>query len=108
MIAPESQAIIASPDPVKLTQPDGAPITLRVRGDEHFHWFEDLAGYTVVLDQGRYVYAQLDGQGLLAPTAKEVGKVNPKTDGLAGDLRNSAGDHHRPSSQFSQTMGSRG
>lgn len=76
-------AIPASPHPVELTQPDGMAITLHIRGDEWFHWHEDLDGYTVVVDQGRYVYAALDDHGLLAPTAWAVGAVDPRQIGLA-------------------------
>jgi len=78
-----SQAIIANPEPVQLSQPDGNTITLRIHGDEFFHWFEDLQGYTVMVDQGKYVYATLDGAGLLAPTALMVGMVEPANAGLA-------------------------
>lgn len=77
-----SQAIIANPNPVELRQPNGASITLRIRGDEWFHWLEDLQGYTVILDQGAYVYATLDAQGLLAPTGLAVGATDPGAAGL--------------------------
>ena len=38
----------ASPHAIKEQQPDGTVIELRIHGDEHFHWLEDPAGYTVV------------------------------------------------------------
>ncbi len=72
-----SLAINASPTPVQLKQPDGRSITLRVRGDEYCHWFEDLNGYSVVLNKGAYVYAVRDTQGGLAPTALAVGVADP-------------------------------
>ncbi len=55
-----SKANIASPLPVGLVQPDGTKITLHIRGDEYFHWFEDLQGFTVILEQSTYVYATLN------------------------------------------------
>jgi M6 family metalloprotease-like protein len=76
------EANIASPLPVDLVQPDGTEIVLHIRGDEYFNWLEDLQGYTVVINQGRYVYANLDTQGLLAPTGVVVGQADPNTAGL--------------------------
>lgn len=38
----------ASPHEYAVKQPDGAIITLAIRGDEFFHWEQDLDGYTVV------------------------------------------------------------
>ncbi|MHC5110860.1 MAG: M6 family metalloprotease domain-containing protein [Planctomycetota bacterium] len=68
----------ASPNPVTVHQPDGTPITLRIHGDKYYHWFEDMDGYTVVLDQGTYKYARLDAAGRLAPTPHLVGHANPR------------------------------
>ncbi len=72
-----SLAIIAIPTPVELKQPDGLSITLRVRGDEFCHWFEDMNGYAVTRNQGQYVYAVRDAQGGLAPTTWVVGVADP-------------------------------
>ncbi len=81
-----SQAIVASPTPVTLTQPDGAKIVLQVRGDEFVNWFEDINGFSVVRDNGTYVYARLDVEGKLAPTPNAVGKSDPATLGLKEGL----------------------
>lgn len=81
-------AINASPNAVEVTQPDGAKISLRIRGDEYFHWYEDAQGFTVVRDAVKqYVYAGLDGEGKLAPTALRVGVINPKAAGLSQRVR---------------------
>ena len=77
------RAIPASPQPFEETQPDGAKITLYLRGDEHFNWVADSAGYTVVRDNGAFVYARLDDQRQLVPTRLMVGKVDPRDAGLA-------------------------
>lgn len=74
----QSAGVPASPLPVRLQQPDGTEITLRVRGDEFYNWHEDMEGYTVVIDGGWYVYANLGADGRLAPTGLVVGKANPK------------------------------
>ncbi len=76
-------AIPASPQPFTVRQPDGTAITLHVRGDEYFNWWEDLEGYTVVRDGDRYLYAQRDAKGELVATGWLVGRVNPAAVGLA-------------------------
>ena len=81
-----SEAIIANPNPFEASQPDGAKITLQLRGDEWFNWLQDSQGYTVVIEKERYVYATLDAQGLLAPTGLAVGSTDPATAGLTKGL----------------------
>ena len=62
-----AQAIPADPTPVKVTQPDGSTLTIRLHGDEFFHYTTTHDGYTVMKnDAGYYTYAQLD-QGRLVP-----------------------------------------
>lgn len=54
--------------PVK--QPDGTTISLRLNGDEYLHYTTTADGYALVKNaSGFYVYAQLDADGQLAPTA---------------------------------------
>ncbi len=77
-----AQGVPASPHAILETQPDGAKIVLHIRGSEHFHWQEDVDGYTVLREKNRYVYARRTPQGRLVPTAWEVGKVSPKAKGL--------------------------
>ena len=75
--------IIADPQPFEHVQPDGSRINLYLRGDEFFHWHEDTNGFTVVLQNGRYVYARLNAQNQLVPTPWQAGGVDPLTVGLA-------------------------
>ncbi len=72
----------ASPHPFEGFQPDGTRVELRLRGDFTFHWLEDLDGFTVIKDRDTFVYAALDRQGRLFPTAHAVGKVEPRRVGL--------------------------
>ena len=44
-------AMNASPHAFEEVQPDGTPVRLHVRGNEYYHWLEDMDGYTVVLDE---------------------------------------------------------
>ncbi len=80
-----ARAMPASPNPVTVAQPDGTVLALRICGDENLHWFEDLKGYPVVREPAagrRYVYARLDANGELAPTALVAGQANPAAAGL--------------------------
>lgn len=64
------KAVPAHPGAVKIQQPDGSYVTLRLLGDEWRHFQTTLDGYSVVKDaRGFYVYAEKkDGQ--LQPTAQ--------------------------------------
>ena len=85
-MVPCGYAINASPAAVELQQPDGTKIKLHIRGDEFFNWFEDERGFTVIRNQGSYVYANLDAGGKLAPTAMQVGRGDPQAAGLPKGL----------------------
>ena len=62
-----AQAIPADPTPVKVTQPDGSTLTVRLHGDEFFHFTTTHDGYTVMKNEaGYYTYARLE-QGHLVP-----------------------------------------
>ena len=79
---PSAFAVSANPNSFREVQPDGTVVTLRVRGDEHFNWTEDSAGYTVIHQKGWYKYARLNPQGRLVPTGLKVGLNNPRAYGL--------------------------
>ena len=62
-----AHAIPADPTPVKVTQPDGSTLTIKLHGDEFFHFTTTSDGYTVVKNSGGYyTYARLDGDHLVA------------------------------------------
>ena len=55
----------ANPGLVKVPQPDGSLLTIRLVGDEFYHFNTTADNYTIMFNgQGGYVYAQRDGQGL--------------------------------------------
>ena len=63
-------------------------VSLRVRGDEHFNWTEDTAGYTVIHQKGWYKYARLNPQGRLVPTGLKVGLNNTRHGpGIGGGIK---------------------
>ena len=78
----------ASPFPFTVTNSNGKPTTLFIRGSEQMHTLEDPQGYTVVdtIDAAtgaqKFVYAGLGAQGQLTETPFTVGDVNPASVGL--------------------------
>jgi M6 family metalloprotease-like protein len=76
------RAVIADPRPAIITQPDGTTVTIHQRGDEFFHWLEDENGFTLLRQNDRYVYAQLDAQNRLVPTFWLAGSIDPRALGL--------------------------
>lgn len=59
--------------PMQVTQPDGSEISVYASGDEFHNWLHDQDNYTIVRDdEGWYVYARQDGEGV-APTSFRAG-----------------------------------
>ncbi|MBQ9466552.1 MAG: M6 family metalloprotease domain-containing protein [Muribaculaceae bacterium] len=65
-----ANAIPANPMPGVCQQPDGTSVTLRLVGDEFYHYNCTSDGYTVLRNSatGAYEYARLDGAGRLSST----------------------------------------
>ncbi len=62
-----AHAIPANPGLVKVPQPDGSLLTIRLVGDEFYHFNTTADDYTILLNaKGAYVYAKLNGEGLAA------------------------------------------
>lgn len=58
-------AIPALPTPVTMTMPDGSEITVRVHGDEHFHYYTSTDNHMLVADENGYLcYASENGTTL--------------------------------------------
>lgn len=64
VVAVTSWAVPAAPSTVKVQQPDGSYVTIKLHGDEWLNYTTTEDGYTVVKNEdGYYVYAQKqDGQ----------------------------------------------
>lgn len=61
--------VIACPDPVTESQPDGSEITFYVRGDERINWLESMDEYTLLRNAEHViVYATLNEQGDMVPS----------------------------------------
>ena len=73
-------AIPASPYPIKITQPDGTEITIRLHGDEYFKYKTTLDGYALIDDaNGFLTYAQQDASGNLVTTNVKANDIADRT-----------------------------
>ena len=72
-IAQSAVAVVADPQPVTVTQADGTPLTVVIKGDEHCHITFTVDGYPLFFNNqtGNYEYAaadegQVKGCGIVA------------------------------------------
>lgn len=73
-------AVPASPYPIKITQPDGTEITIRLHGDEFFKYKTTLDGYPLIANsEGILTYAQQDTEGNLISTNIKANEVEKRT-----------------------------
>jgi len=64
-------AVPAYPYPIDITQPDGTTLTIRLYGDENFHYNTTEDGYLIVRNQqDAFVYATVSQTGELQPTER--------------------------------------
>lgn len=73
-------AVPATPYPVKVTQPDGRELTVRLNGDEFYHFYTTEDGYTIVKNEmGFFTYAQR-AEGKLEPTAMVARNISERSE----------------------------
>jgi M6 family metalloprotease-like protein len=97
--AASAQAVPANPAPATVIQPDGTPITIYLRGDEHVRWVETAEGRLITRSakSGAWVYATVEN-GAISETPYVVGQVSPETVNLAwpdAEAINAAADEPR-------------
>jgi len=99
-------AMPASPHAFDVAQPDGQVITLNIYGDEYFHWYADQNLFTVIIENGTYVYAKVSNDDRLVSTGLVVGGGDPSAIGLTPMLLPSAAgiEAIRQSSPLSATV----
>ncbi len=85
-----TSAMPASPHPFEVAQPDERMITLNIYGDEYFHWYADENRFTVIIENGAYVYAKVSHDDRLVSSGLVVGKGDPRAVGLTPRLLPSA------------------
>lgn len=75
-----AQAIPAKPGPVKVTQSDGTQLTVRIYGDEFYHYTLSEEGYALTSGaDGDYYFATLDTRGQLVSTGIKAKPVKMLT-----------------------------
>lgn len=73
-------AVPAIPTPIEVTQPDGTTLTIRVKGDERFHYITTEDGFLISKNQQNfYVYATVSQTGELQPSARIARNANVRT-----------------------------
>ncbi len=81
----------ANPNPVKIQQPDGSEITVRLMGDERIKWMESTDGYSLLYGKDKYiVYAIENDKGDMVPsdvTAKETSLRSTETAGFLSNIK---------------------
>ena len=88
LCANQLMAVPAHPKAVKVQQPDGSYLTIRLCGDEWMHFTTTDDGYSVVKDsRGNYVYAELKG-GELKATAQVAHDAAERMAGEQSFVRN--------------------
>jgi len=61
----------AQPGLITVTQPDGTQLSVRLIGDEHFHYFLTDDGYPLINDNDVYYYASSTPRRQTPPVADE-------------------------------------
>lgn len=75
-------AIVADPRPVKVTQPDGTTLTIRLHGDEFLNWATCGNSLVAMGDDGFYRFASFEDSGVSVPSGARVTST-PSGDGLS-------------------------
>lgn len=84
----------ATPDPIKMKQPDGSTITLRLHGDEFYNWFTS--------EDGKTLYTK-DASGWWRPAGKPT--INRSSVSKANNLRAQRDDFFRKRSKSGLGLG---
>ena len=90
-----SSAVPADPTPIRVKQPDGTTLTVRLRGDEFFHFHETLDGVPLARNaKGGFCYAKMsDGRLVASENLAHEAAQRPYAESLeakrATDLRSS-------------------
>lgn len=71
-----------TPRPVVVVQPDGAEVSLRLKGGATARWYEDESGFPVVKTADGYAYAVLDAVGELVASEWLAGRGDPAALGI--------------------------
>lgn len=68
LVSTASWAAKAYPLPITITQADGTPLTIILRGDEHYHWYMTEDGALLCRQGNAYYVAAVEADGSLTAT----------------------------------------
>lgn len=68
VISIPSWAVKANPKPFEITQSDGTRLTVRLNGDEYFHWYSTTDGVILSRQGNDFYVANIDENGNVRPT----------------------------------------
>lgn len=75
----EAAAIKANPNPITVTQPDGSLLTIRIHGDENFHYTTTLDDYMICrANDGYFKYVDKDNNGILYTTTQKASNIDKR------------------------------
>lgn len=75
MFGQSPSRVPATPYPIKVVQPNGDTITIRLFGDERQHYFTSTDGYVIVKNaEGYFCYAAINADNEVIASKYKVGK----------------------------------
>ena len=75
MFCQSPSRVPATPYPIKVVQPNGDTITIRLFGDERQHYFTSTDGYVIVKNaEGYFCYAAINADNEVIASKYKVGK----------------------------------
>jgi len=75
MFCQSPSRVPATPYPIKVAQPNGDTITIRLFGDERQHYFTSIEGYVIVKNaEGYFCYAAMNNDNEMIASKYKVGK----------------------------------
>lgn len=73
-------AVKATPEPIKVIQPDGSELIIRLRGDEFFKYTTTIDGFLIKKNEkGIYNYATFDKNGIISVTDQKVSNIDQRS-----------------------------
>jgi len=82
-------AVRATPYPIEVTQSDGTTLTIRLQGNEFFHYKTTLDGYLLAPDKdGILTYASVDKNGVFTSSSIKARDIEKRTDAERNFLSN--------------------
>lgn len=76
----QKRGVPATPYPIEVIQPNGDTLTIRLHGDEHYHFRTTLDNYAIMQNKkGYYCYAYYSHKGQLIVSSKKAHNEEKRT-----------------------------